>query len=413
MAQDASPLQTNGPALAARARQLQNRVAALGARWEAVDPGLKLAIWVVLVLRVGLELVGFVSAQWEAVKPRGLPGWLLAQVGHGEVPGSFALSVWQRWNGLWYQYLALHGYHARDGTLDFQPLFPLLSRAASLVLGGNIVLAELTTTSLALGAAVWLLYRLARLDVGPVVSGLAVLLMVFFVSGFYLAAPYTESLYLALAAGCILLARRGRFWLAGAAGGAATLASSFGIFLVLPLLAEHSRQRRAQGRLPGPSALAALSPVLALTGLRLFWAAALGQRGVSWHTEGDWGNQLVFPWQAIEASGRYIDRTGDPLEILNLLALLGFLTLGVFVVMRLPAVYAWYVVPCLVFLLCHESGRTPLTSDLRYVLVLFPCFIVLAQWLAPKRDLVIGWLTVSAMLEVLLFEYWVHFHWVA
>src|SRR5207344_1718466 len=74
----------------------------------------------------------------------------------------------------------------------------------------------------------------------------------------FLAAVYSESLFLALAVGAFLLAEQGRFGWAGVAGGLAMLCRLAGVALVpaLVLLAWRSADRRA--------ALGRLAPGLAL-----------------------------------------------------------------------------------------------------------------------------------------------------
>jgi hypothetical protein len=56
---------------------------------------------------------------------------------------------------------------------------------------------------------------------------------------------------------------------------------------------------------------------------------------------------------------------------------------------------------------------SPLASVMRYTLVLFPCFILLASWLERRPMLSAGCLIVSGMTQALLLEYWVHFGFVA
>src|SRR5262249_60087217 len=77
--------------------------------------------------------------------------------------------------------------------------------------------------------------RLARLDLSPEQARTSRLLLLFAPPAFVLFAPYSESLFLLCVVLCLLMARRGRWWLAGAAGALAALTRQQGVFLALPL----------------------------------------------------------------------------------------------------------------------------------------------------------------------------------
>jgi hypothetical protein len=107
----------------------------------------------------------------------------------GGDPWHLLFSMWQRYDALWYQQIATHGYAAGDSTVAFYPLYPLLSHVTSLLFGGQIVVAELLVSSVAFAVGMWLLYKVARLDAGPFAAQLVILLTAFFPVGFFLLAP--------------------------------------------------------------------------------------------------------------------------------------------------------------------------------------------------------------------------------
>ena len=404
--------------------------------------GLRLALVVLVALRIGLGVVAFIAVsfgpragsivgQWEELVLRGTDLW------------SKLLSPWQRWDALWYQHIAENGYAAGDGSTAFFPLYPLLSRIVSVPLLGNVVLAELLVSSAAFAAAMWLLYRLARLDSASVDTGsvaadrtagsrvalpvpqLAVLLTALFPVGFFLLAPYTEGLFLALTLASFWFARTNRPWAAGAAGFFASLTRAHGIFLALPLAFEYLRQRDVfpwilgrGGRRPGLGVLASGLPALGLLATMAYQRAIVGVRGSALETYAQWGYQVVAPWRAIAASWNDI-RAGGPhgnvpeIEALNLACLLAFSALAVVAARRLPVAYALFALPYAALLLTHEGWLSPLMSTSRFVLPLFPCFIVVAVWLARRPRLAVGWLGASALLQLLLFQFWVRWGFVA
>ncbi len=128
---------------------------------------------------------------------------------------------------------------------------------------------------------------------------------------------------------------------------------------------------------------------------------------------GLWGYQVVPPWQALSASWAYIAGRGDPTELLNLVCLLGFSLLALFALRRLPLAYALYLWPSLALLYTRVIDHSPLASVSRYTLVLFPCFVLLAIWLARRPWLAAGWLVIGGLLEAFLLAFTVRFGFVA
>src|SRR5205823_737800 len=103
----------------------------------------------------------------------------------------------------------------------------------------------------------------------------------------------------------------------------------------------------------------------------------------------------------------------DLIEGFNLLCLLGFSSLAAMTLGRLPFSYALYIWPSLALLYTRQMWFSPLMSASRYTVVLFPCFILLALWLAQRPLLAVCWLVVSIVLQGILLVYWVHWGFVA
>ena len=89
------------------------------------------AVWLAATLRIGLGLVAGLTVAFDA-RPlmRDIAAWTSLELPPRGVAG-LVLSPWQRWDTLWYQHVAEHGYSATDGSLEFFPLFPLLSKLVS------------------------------------------------------------------------------------------------------------------------------------------------------------------------------------------------------------------------------------------------------------------------------------------
>jgi len=383
--------------------------------WSRLDPGWKLALWLLVTLRIGLGLVGLLSIHVQPITTVG-GDWTRLIISGGD-PWHHLLSMWQRYDALWYQQIVTNGYKAGNSTVVFYPLYPLTSRITSVLLGGQIVVAELLVSSVAFTIGMWLLYRVARLDAGPIAAQLAVLLTALFPVGFYFLAPFTESLYLVLSLAAFWFARQGRPWAAGIAGFAAGLTRIQGVFLVLPLAYEYLRQRRQRGHclrsLDSIDVVAAALPGLGFLAVFAYDRLVVGVRTSPLGAEANWGYGFALPWNAISRSISHILAFGDMVEALNLVSLIGFGLLALWAARKLPLSYTLYVVPYLALLYTHDEYFSPLMSMSRYMLVLFPCFIVLAMWLARRPWLAAGALVTSLLLQVTFFQYWIHFGFVA
>jgi hypothetical protein len=171
-----------------------------------------------------------------------------------------------RYDAGWYHEIALHGYagpQAKPAAAAFYPGFPLLVRALALPIPAHgVAAAQLLIANLALLVAAWCMYRIyaPRFGTPAAVVGLGLLVCV--PPGLFLWLGFSESLFLACAAGAFLALERRRWALAGLAAGAACLTRSNGVLLAAPLL------------IGAVSGRAWRSPLSLLTGACLFAAGA-------------------------------------------------------------------------------------------------------------------------------------------
>jgi hypothetical protein len=401
--------------------------------------GWRLAAILLINQTLLLVVTGLTASMWGPREP--FKGSWDELVIRGQDLVSQILANWQRWDALWYQRIAESGYGPADGSTAFFPLYPLLARGLSSVLGGSVVIAELVVSAVAYFGALWLLWKLVRLEVlgspgrSPEdatsrarrlmhVPVLAVMLTALAPSGFFLLAPYTESLFLLLTVAAFWLMRTGHLWAAGVVGVLASLTRVQGVLLVFPLAYEHLRARETipwlrtrVGRPPGAGILAALLPIAALLLLYGYQAAVVGAERVGLGAQASWGYTVVPPWDAVASSWGYIvasiGRPAALIEGLNLVTLTGFAGLTLVGMRRLPVAYTLYVAPSVALLLFRETWFSPLMSVSRYCVVLFPATVLLALWLAPRPRLAAAWLVASFVAQLVLFQYWVRWGFVA
>jgi hypothetical protein len=203
--------------------------------------GFAYCLWVFLGLRVGLSVValagvGLLPDIHNAVGP---PGWDPAPV----TPGWHNLvTAWERFDGLWFLRIATAGYVDGDGSAAFFPLYPLLIRFLSPVLGGHPLAAAYLVSHLAALGSLAFVYFLTASEWNERMARRSVLYLAVFPTSLFLLAPYSESLYLLLALACLWGARRKLWAVAGLAGAAAAATRNLGMLLVVPLAVEAVHQ---------------------------------------------------------------------------------------------------------------------------------------------------------------------------
>lgn len=308
------------------------------------------------------------------------------------------LGPWQRFDALHYTRIAAEGYaHPEDSV--FPPLFPLAIWALGGLFGGSHaahMAAGILISNAALLGLLILLHKLGSDLLGPEHAPRLLLYFALFPTGFFLFAPYSESLFLLLTLAALWLGYHDRLELAGLLGLLAALTRLTGWVLVVPLG-------------------------------YLFWRRYLGQGAWKIDPVGSWDASLVRKATAVflPAAGillfllyrswlglpplsnvyaeYWFQRTGIPGGDL-LRALRGMVGLGTgrageftlwfdfFVTLLLLATTVWaffrwqrrlewglYAGMLLLFMLLPSSEFKPLYSFSRYALAFFPTFLLLAQ----------------------------------
>lgn len=372
-----------------------------------------------------------------------------------------------------YLSLSQEGYQAGSPLCAFYPLWPMVLRAGTVVTGGRPVLAGMVLANALSLVGLVLLYRLMERHCGPAVSRDALVLLLACPGALFFSFPYSESLYLFLLMVFFWGLARQRWEWAAVAGFLLPLARPVGIFVLLPLawfLWERGGPRwpgvragwerlgravaglwRWRRRAPATERVATDS-----SSERLLWPADsfchAGGKGQDAAPRAPLGGT---PWLLLAAPllgyalyfGLMYAWTGNAFEgfeaqkaypnspsIRNMFNLSGFwdalvnvgsldgMTDGlldraffVLVLVALPAVWRlnrvwfWYVLP---------AGLVPaLTSWFmsyrRYVVVLFPVFVVVAQWLARTKSRWVFWyyVVVLAALQAWAVKQFVNFNW--
>jgi hypothetical protein len=297
------------------------------------------------------------------------------------------LEPWQRFDALRYLRLAREGYaHEEDSV--FPPLYPLLIRGlGNLWSGGHAgqLAAALLISNLAGLGLLILLYRVTTAEFGEAYATRTLVYLLLFPTGFFLFAPYTESLFMLLALGSLWAGRNGRFWLAGTLGLLASLTRLTGWVLVIPLLCEWWQQRRDLTARSLANLIAITLPGLGLL-LFLGWRWWAGLPPINEMYTQYWYQTTGFPGQDIITAVHTLFFGGEARANEYLALALDFGTVLLLVsttavaLRRLPRSYALYAAFLLLFMLLPTSEFKPLYSFSRYALAFFPTFWLLAHW---------------------------------
>jgi hypothetical protein len=236
-------------------------------------------------------------------------GYVLSGTRLGSTPSW--LHSWYHWDVALYIKIAEFGYggypeHYSDtGVAAFFPGLPLLLRAVHYVVP-SYVAAGLLISLVAGGVASVALARLAEDEGAP--GALAVLALVVSPYAVFLAAGYSEALFLALALPGWLAARRRAWPAAGALVALACTVRVTGLFLAAALVVHYLVTER---RLPW-SAWPLLLPAIPV-GLFMVHLHAVGGDWLAWpHAQARvWGRDFTWPWTSLHTTWTAATRSGQ------------------------------------------------------------------------------------------------------
>ncbi len=357
----------------------------------------------------------------------------------------YFIQPWRNWDGHWFALIAQEGYFERPTTAFF-PLYPLLLRAGSWLLDGQIELAGVLIANAAFLGALVLVYQLVQLDFPRAVARRAILYLALFPTAYYLGAVYSESLFLLLSVGSLYAARRDRWWVAGVLGFFAALTRSHGILLLIPLAIIFIRQQGWHPRRwhanPIGIALVPAGLLTYMVYLRRLWNDPLimlsAQKGWDRYSANpietlragwtaingcavrDWNAGVDFCWadQALQHPGLGTLRDMhwrwalSESNFIEFVATIFLIAVALMALRSLPLQYSAYLAAGIILPLWSPSAVHPLMSMHRFALALFPVFIVLAL-LGKWRPVHGGIVLVSALLLALLTNMFVSWLWVA
>ncbi len=329
--------------------------------------------------------------------------------------------TWDRWDTGSYIAIAMQGYNTLP-KIAFFPLYPLLIKSV-MFLFPKPLLAGLLISDLAGLILLVVLYRLVQEDFNSARAYRTILYLSLFPSAFFLAAAYTESLFLCLSLLTFYHMRHGNWWLAGVFGFCASLTRSVGILMFLPFCYEYLCQQNFRLKSIHFNILSSLLFPAGLGLFALYCYFRFHDPLAFAHAQRFWGHQLSFPGYGLLSLNSIVHSSG----LLSFQALRNIIDAGadIFILLlivlsffgpwRFPK-HLWsyniYAVTFYLFLRTFPINNSfPIEATARFMLEIFPAFIVLAG-IGKNRMLNINYLVISGSLLFLLLTQFLIGHWV-
>ncbi len=271
------------------------------------------------------------------------------------------LGIWERFDTLWFLHIAEHGYD-RPMSVIYYPLYPAAIRLVSGLIPA--MAAALLVSTLAAFLFFWGLLRLAGGALSEVGKLRTLLLVCVWPTSFVLFAGYSESLTLTLVVWAVVFGREARWEAATACGLLAGSARPSGVLVFIPLAVMALRSRQAR------------SLVVALTPLGLLgywgWLRWSGRIPVVEAYRLYQGMTMVPPWKGLGEALRLIVTEHDTLLAIKLGLVI---MVAVSSLRRQVRIEDKAFALAVILQMLMYTGR-PLLGAVRYVLMLYPVFLV-------------------------------------
>lgn len=287
-----------------------------------------------------------------------------------------------RWDGANFLRLAEHGYQAEGEQglyLVYLPVYPYTVMVLNVIFHSFLITALIVSAAAALVAG-FLLQQLVSVDGGDEGEATRALwYMTLFPTAYFLALPYSESMFLMFVIAAFLAARTEHWGWAGIAAAFATATRMQGL-AILPGLAVEALMRY-RGKPPLRAYWLALAPLGFVAYLGINWMVADDPFRFVEIQNDHWSQHRIWPWEFLRDTIDSI-RVYEPgfnraaIYELRLIALVGASVIMVLGARKLPLSYqamGWATI----IMMMMSSWQISMP---RYMLGVFPLFLVMAYY---------------------------------
>lgn len=309
---------------------------------------------------------------------------------HGGAPhGARAVDISQRWDSYWFLNIARNGYKyygpqdqgnkdeafERETNITPFPLYPLLIKGLSPLCRKDLSKTGLFISLYSFLGLCFLLYRYVQRREGEEIAARSLLYLALYPTAFIYQAIYSESLFLLLIVLAFFEAQRGRFLSSGCAGMLASMTRISGVLLAPCLLVDFFDQappgKKRAGLFKGLAA--ATLTGLGLINYFLYLYKLTGDPWAYFTAQQGWVKHTVWPWMGL--MGMFSPDQPPALSYMHLITVLFFVPLVIISWKKLPRSEALFFTLGTIFPLCSSN----LMGLPRYLMVMFPAFILLAR----------------------------------
>ncbi len=374
--------------------------------------GLRPCIVTFLGVRIALIVLAALAAGlFPARDAVSVPGWIAPAIGHAWHSVFTAL---ERQDALWFLRIATTGYARADGSAAFFPLYPLLVRAVSWIVGGHPLVAAMLVSNLAFFGSLLVLYDLTVRELSEAVARRTIVYLAVFPTAFFFFAPYSESAFLLLSLIAFRQATRDRWASAALAGALAALTRSIGVVLAPALIVMAIEQYRAHGGRLWPRVAGGAAVLLGPLAYLGWWGIAHGEALAPIHAQANWQREIASPvstlWRAVRMAFGGLGVQDPGYWIIDVLVVGVVIVAVVAGIRRLPLPYLVYSIGSILIPLSYPFPSRPLLSMPRFVVVIFPAFWVMADAAERRRiphtAIVAGFAMGYGLLAVLFMNWW-------
>lgn len=336
------------------------------------------------VWRIVLQIIAFISHNRFSLGPDSGYG----NIESWEGPVTHFFKYWIRWDAGFYLGIAGDGYtfdQAQNlSNTTFFPLYPILIRYVGFLFGNFY--AGLIISTVAAIFSCFFLYKLAKLELDKKARAFrSIFYYLIFPASIFLAAIYTESLFMALSVASFYYARKNNWLLAGVLGFFTALTRPQGIILFPVLLFEYLEQREFKFKKIRWGVLWNLFIPLGLGVYMYYLKIKFGNPLLFIFAQDSWGRNTSFSLKSVwDTISNYFYEFFYPgpenfayylVKDLDLLFFLAFLVLAIVIFLNFRMSYGTYMLLSLIVPLMTSS----LMSINRFVLLLFPAYIYLSK----------------------------------
>jgi len=313
------------------------------------------------------------------------------------------LSSWGQWDGGYYLSIAENGYKSIENYAFF-PLYPLLVSLLGRVIN-NYLLAGLLISNILFFIFLMVFYAFTKQFFSKEIAKIASITFLFFPTAFFGTAMYSESLFLLLTVLTFYFLYKKNYFLSSIFGGLSVITRSVGIFLGLSIIYSAIVKK--------PKALIknliwSTLPFLAVFFYMLYLKAKTGDPFIFLNVQNLWQRSFVDPVSSL-ISGLFTLVTSQKpiMDYLDFALTVLFITLLIIGRKKIPS--SLWVFSMLAILFPVSTGT--LSSMPRYLLASIGTFIIIADFLKSKPQIMYVVWAVSLILQIFLAVRFINGYW--